>query len=368
MEQKDRILRVKRKLTITLIIFLVIGFALTGGGLYKAISFRMLLDKETVNLSELISNGHAKEGEYVQLDIDEIPMPMVPIPKGDSRFYYVTDVTGCTCIVRLSDKTFKSMKINSQTGKLSETHRIKGFLYPDDEQVKGLGLPNGGRPFYGNDSDAKGFSDDLGDFYVKEHYAGNRMIDMTKSFVFAGLLFFVLALLYILPVIIKVNKGDFGHFDEKKMMQSLGKYIPEGETLAAGIHGIGIESCIQQVFGKCINDNFERLIPDENGTAVQVLKKKVAKYEVFVGITQHYLILSECEKYKHYYEVEQVPDSGAGIRPVKREILFEDIGTCFSLEEIKNCELTNTSKGTGCSVTMKNGSLIRLMLPKKMRT
>lgn len=363
MDQREKILRVKKKLAITFVIFLMIGFALAGTGLYKAVSFRRLQDKEAVKLSELISNGNAAEGQYVQFDIDEFPEPMMPIPKGDSRFYYVTDMTGHTCIALISDKTLKSMKINSQTGKLSEPHQIKGVLYPDDEQVKGLGLANGGRSF--DDSDTKGFSDDLGDFYVKEHYAGTRMVDLTKCLVFGGLLFLILAFLYMLPVMIKVNKGNFGNYDEKKMMQSLGKYIPEGETLAAGIHGIGIESRIRQIFGKCIHDNFERLIPDTNGTAVQVRKEKVAKYEVFVGITQHYLILSECEKYKHYYEVDEVSDSVGDICPIDKEILFEDIGTCFLLEEIKDCEMKNTARGTRCSITMKNGSFIKIMLPKK---
>lgn len=363
MNQREKILRAKKKVAITFVIFLVLGFAVLGAGIYKAVSFRWIQDKEMVNLSELISNGNAAEGQYVQFDIDEFPEPMMPVPKGDSRFYYVTATTGHTCIAQLSEKTIKSIKINSQTGKLSEPHQIKGMLYPDDEQVKGLGLANGGRSF--GDSDTKGFSDDLGDFYVKEHYAGRRMVEMSKILVFLGLLFLIVAFLYILPVMIKVSKGNFGNYDEKKMLQSLGKYIPAGETLAAGIHGIGIESRIREIFGKCINNNFERLIPDKNGPAVQVCKKKVAKYEVFVGITQHYLILSECEKYKHYYEVGEVSGSVGDVRPIDKEILFEDIGTCFLLDEIKSCEMKNTARGTQCLITMKNDSFIKIMLPEK---
>ena len=42
-----------------------------------------------------------------------------------------------------------------------------------------------------------------------------------------------------------------GIFDEERMLESLKKYLPGGETLTAGIHGIGAETEIKQVFGKC---------------------------------------------------------------------------------------------------------------------
>ena len=41
-----------------------------------------------------------------------------------------------------------------------------------------------------------------------------------------------------------------GIFDENRMMQAFKRYLPAGETVLAGIHGIGLESEIRDVFGK----------------------------------------------------------------------------------------------------------------------
>ena len=53
-------------------------------------------------------------------------------------------------------------------------------------------------------------------------------------------------------------------FDEANMRQSLEKYIPEGETLQAGIHAIAKETKVTGIYGKCIRKE-DSLVPDENG-------------------------------------------------------------------------------------------------------
>ena len=40
-------------------------------------------------------------------------------------------------------------------------------------------------------------------------------------------------------------------FDETNMRQTLGRYIPDGETLLAGIHAISKETVIKVIFGNC---------------------------------------------------------------------------------------------------------------------
>ena len=62
-----------------------------------------------------------------------------------------------------------------------------------------------------------------------------------------------------------------GIFDEANMRQVLGACIPEGETLAAGIHGI----------------------------TLQVNQKKTSYFDVYVGVTEHYLLVAECEERKY---------------------------------------------------------------------
>lgn len=157
-----------------------------------------------------------------------------------------------------------------------------------------------------------------------------------------------------------------GIFDEKKMFYSLEQYLPEGEVLTAGIHGIGIETQIKQVFGKCVLTE-ESLIPSENGAILEVNRCKYADYDIYIGITQHYLILSECEVYKHYYEFNNSPNlEGVTIEEINTPVLLKDIGTCFPFTEIQNCIIKNAWMGSvKCTITMKNGSILKLMFPKR---
>lgn len=157
-----------------------------------------------------------------------------------------------------------------------------------------------------------------------------------------------------------------GIFDEKIMMQALEKYLPDGETITAGIHGVGIETDIKQVFGKCIIDD-DRIIPSENGITLQVTKSKVSRYDVYIGITANYLILSECEVYKHYYEFDDVSDvTGIEVTDLDKCIILQDIGNCFPLSQIQSCVIKNAWMGSvNCSIKMKNGSTLKLMFPKR---
>ena len=62
-----------------------------------------------------------------------------------------------------------------------------------------------------------------------------------------------------------------GIFDEANMRQVLGACLPEGETLAAGIHAI----------------------------TLQVNQKKTSYFDVYAGVTEHYLLVAECEERKY---------------------------------------------------------------------
>ena len=64
-------------------------------------------------------------------------------------------------------------------------------------------------------------------------------------------------------------------FNEANMQQALEKYIPNGESLLAGIHALSHETDIKCLLGKCVYSE-DRLIPDENGYIIS-LKTEVAK-------------------------------------------------------------------------------------------
>lgn len=154
-------------------------------------------------------------------------------------------------------------------------------------------------------------------------------------------------------------------FNEKNMLIFLEKYIPTGETLTAGIHGIGAETHIKQVFGKCVIKD-DCLFPDENGTSIEISKSKYSKYDLYIGITQNYLIMSECEEYAHYYEFDDKPDTeGIDIGYPNNILPIERIGNCFPFSDIMECTVKKAWMGSfKCFIKMKDGSTLKLIFPK----
>jgi len=64
-----------------------------------------------------------------------------------------------------------------------------------------------------------------------------------------------------------------GIFEEGNMRRILEQYIPDGETLLAGIHAAAKESVVKCVYGKCVRTE-NRLVPDEKGGVIAINKKK----------------------------------------------------------------------------------------------
>ena len=123
-------------------------------------------------------------------------------------------------------------------------------------------------------------------------------------------------------------------FDEKNMRQVLDAYIPDGETLLAGIHAVSKETNVTGIFGKCVRTE-SGLVPDENGGVIALNKKKYAMYDVYVGITQTFLVIAECERNSYYYEFDDAPEvNGADIQEITSGMHFTDMGTCFPLTAI----------------------------------
>ena len=121
-----------------------------------------------------------------------------------------------------------------------------------------------------------------------------------------------------------------GIFDENNMRQVLAGCIPEGETLLAGVHGV----------------------------TLQINRKKTSYFDVYVGITERSLLVAECEERKYLNGFYRVPDL--------RKTVAQDVGTCFPLEEIESCEVKKGIMGAvNCSITLKNGSFLKLQLPKR---
>lgn len=378
MEAENKISKAKKKLVALLLLYTGIAFALIGFSLFKAFSEKNKEasgnEKEVIDLSAPASEGKAEEGQYVTLEIAALPKQMLPKMENVGMFYYVTDVNNHIYIAVLSNETMKGIidTLDAGSGKLKSAYRFQGIICKITEPIKKMAISNSVKVFGNNEMNLDNFSEYLDEFYIKESVtdkgtiASKRAAALYAGLALCGVFFLVVAFGHIAPGIIRLNKGEFGIMDEKVMWQALQKYLPEGETLEAGICGAGLQTNVRQVFGKCVLTG-ERLIADENGTTLRVIKSKYARFGVYIGISWNYLILSECETYKHYYEFDDVPEPEEGaVKEIDTELRLEDIGTCFPLAEIQSCEFKRLWTGAvRCSITMKNGSFLKLMLPKQ---
>lgn len=209
--------------------------------------------------------------------------------------------------------------------------------------------------------------------YRGSELVNTSIVNFSKGLALAGVFFLVLAFGYLLPILISrqnknINKGEpkvSGIFDETKMRQLLGKYIPDGETLLAGIHAVSKETHITGVFGKCICTE-NGFLPSESGNIIALSKEKFATYDIYLGITQSFLIITGCERNKYFYQFDENPSvTNAEVQEVTSDLFFADIGTCFPLTDIQSCEIKKGWMGSvNCFLKMKNGSYFKLMLPK----
>lgn len=91
-------------------------------------------------------------------------------------------------------------------------------------------------------------------------------------------------------------------FDGTNMRRALEEHITDGETLLAGIHAVSKETNVIGAFEKCVCME-DRLIPDKNGDIIALNKKKYSPYDIYVGITQSFLIIAECERSNYFYPI-----------------------------------------------------------------
>lgn len=154
-------------------------------------------------------------------------------------------------------------------------------------------------------------------------------------------------------------------FNEQNMINSLSAVIPEGETLEAGIHAAANETYIKRVFTKCIpSPEGDYLLPQPNGLSVQVEKIKYSTHDVYVGVTENYFVLTECERYKHLYKFDMVDNSPYAVE-LHEKLAPEDIKCVFAFSDIQEAVVKKGIMGSlKCNITMKDGSYLKLIFPK----
>lgn len=212
--------------------------------------------------------------------------------------------------------------------------------------------------------------------YIVAKYRGTETVsqstaDLAKVLFMTGIFFLVVAFGYmLLPLIVAFRKKKSGEsapsylFTEADMRRLLDKYIPDGETLLAGIPAVSKKTTVYAAFDGCFAAN-DRLVPAQDGKTVALMKQKVNPYGIYLGITQNYLVMTDYEQNSFYYQFDDKPNSSeTKIQTVAEDILLADIGKCFSLTDIEKCEFKKGFWGeVNGVITMKNGSCFKLSLP-----
>lgn len=170
----------------------------------------------------------------------------------------------------------------------------------------------------------------------------------------------LLILLFVVIIVVGfVNKSyDAKNFNEEAMRHVLEKYVPAGEKLIAGVHVYGAEVKIMfEILGNCSFDN--EVYPAERGMAISGYKAKYAGYDVYLGITEHHFIFSECVPgNKYYYQFDKVPASrDADAEEFESSTQLEDIGRwlAFTDDDVQSCVI-KSAKTSKITITLKNGS------------
>ncbi len=362
MKEKEILSKAKKNRAALLLICIAIACVCIGSVFF----IRFSHNEEPLRLSEAAAGGQEREGLAVKLDGDTLPVFMAPETEKDRQFYYVKDVNNHIYIVSITNETFKRIveTLNAETGELDAPYELSGILCAIDQPTADLALSNSYKISVYTNMAPGGYSQHFDNYYIKENSVSGRSVTVYTILVLTGVFFLIIAFGYLLPAMIRLNKGEYGILDEENMRRALEKYLPAGESLTAGIHGIGIQTEIRQVFGKCILLD-DMLIPNQSAGALEVRKCKYSSHDVYIGISQHYLLLSECGTYKHLYEFNDVYDQeGAAVESIGEPVPIQDIGCCFPLAEIEKCDIKRTGMGAlSCSITMKNGCFLKLMLP-----
>lgn len=166
-------------------------------------------------------------------------------------------------------------------------------------------------------------------------------------------------------------------FDEQNMIKSLSGSIPAGETFVAGFCADAKETAIIRVYSNCVpvfdsNKHVDYILPAvENGKPLEgavtfkVTKKKYAEHSVYIGITQNYLVFTECSENMHYYEFDIVESSPFAV-DLTEKIAPQDIKYVFPFDDIQDVTIKKGMFGSlKCNITIKDGSYFKLMFPKR---
>lgn len=205
-EEINKILKPNKIRVVVFVIFLAIAIT----GIVSIFYFKYEKTKNPLNLAEQISNGTEKEGQYVKVNIAYLPQIVVANREKENYLYLIKDEEEHLYIARLSNKTVDYLKsiANEETGKLNTIYPLEGATYHIDSQTETLAIRASKQFFAEKGLTSDNFSQQVGTVYIHENRipASDGIMTILKIFVLIGVFLFVVAVLYILPVIISDRK------------------------------------------------------------------------------------------------------------------------------------------------------------------
>lgn len=158
------------------------------------------------------------------------------------------------------------------------------------------------------------------------------------------------------------------YFNEDKMNEFLKKYVPEGQSLLYGVKAVGLEMIVRQVFSYVTFKDEMTLTRSEEMPefTYDVKREKYATHDIYLGITQDYIVFNECDDYKHAYSFKQGTPGEFIPLEVTGDISTREFGHAQAISDVTDISVKKAFMGASkVEITFSNGSSFKMLIPKK---
>ena len=160
--------------------------------------------------------------------------------------------------------------------------------------------------------------------------------------------------------------SDF--FNENTMNEKLSKYIPEGESIIAAVKALGNSMEVRQCFSYVTvldEDTFCRS-EEQPDCLYDVQRSKYTTHDIYLGITENYIIFNECEDYKHAFMFNEAKPGEFEPLEVTGIVKISEFGHAQAYKDVIDVKIKKGMFGLlKCTVKFRNGLYFQFSIPKK---
>lgn len=160
--------------------------------------------------------------------------------------------------------------------------------------------------------------------------------------------------------------ADF--FNENIMNEKLNEFLPAGESFIASVKAIAKSMEVRQYFSYVTSLDGETLTRSEEDPSFiyDIQRCKYATHDIYIGITQNYIVFNECELYKHAFFADQAKTNEFEPMEVTEDIKIRDFGHAQLIKNVTEAKVKKGLMGDyKCIVKFNNGSCFNFSIPKK---